>query len=60
MPLIRGTGLAQGLCSAYDISFIVVVVRVVESVCSYASPLLKVSDFNLSLFTFYVRGAFKF
>jgi hypothetical protein len=47
MPLMIATVLVKELRSAYDISFIFVVVRVVESLCSFASPLLKVCDFNL-------------
>ena len=46
MPLIIGSVLVKELCSAYDISFIFVVDRVMESLCSFASPLLKVCDFN--------------
>jgi len=49
MPLIIGTVLVKDLCSAYDVSFIFVVVRVVKSLSSFASPLLKVCDFNLSI-----------
>jgi len=47
MPLIIGTVLVKELCYVCDISFIFVVVRVVESLCSFASPLLKVCVFNL-------------
>jgi hypothetical protein len=39
----------KDLCSVYDVSFIFVVVRVVESLCSFASTLLKVCDFNLTI-----------
>jgi hypothetical protein len=47
MPRIIGIVLVKELCSACDISFIFVVVRVVKSLCSYASPLLTVCDCNL-------------
>jgi hypothetical protein len=49
MSFVRRTGLSDDVCSSYELLFVFVLIKVLESFSSYASPQFTVSDFNSTI-----------